>query len=103
MAPAFWQAQEISGGRSGLLLFGKSCQTKNKSDTGAPSRPLTCCNQGLIRSLRNRSILVVGNDVKSMRLAAPNEQVTPKALGVSRTASWMKWFSRIWNIENIKI
>jgi uncharacterized protein (TIGR02611 family) len=38
-----------------------------------------------------------------MRLAVPNEQVTPKALGISRTSSWMKWFSRIWNIENIKI
>ena len=38
-----------------------------------------------------------------MRLAAPNEQVTPKAHEVSRTSSWMKWFSRIWNIENIKI
>jgi uncharacterized protein (TIGR02611 family) len=39
----------------------------------------------------------------TMRLASRNEQVTPKTFGVSRSSSWMKWFSKIWNIENIKV
>jgi hypothetical protein len=39
----------------------------------------------------------------TMRFASHNEQITSKDFGVSKSSSWMKWFSRIWNIENIKI
>jgi uncharacterized protein (TIGR02611 family) len=49
-----------------------------------------------------------------MRSRLGNEQSIPKVrhrtspynwrtFGASRSPSWMKWFSRIWNIENIKI
>jgi uncharacterized protein (TIGR02611 family) len=39
----------------------------------------------------------------NMRPDTRNGQPTPKDLGVNDSPSWMKWFSRIWNTENIKL
>ncbi len=44
----------------------------------------------------HRFTLVVANDVMTMRNRSGNERPID-------SASWMKWFSRIWNTENIKI
>jgi uncharacterized protein (TIGR02611 family) len=39
----------------------------------------------------------------NMRPDSRNGQPTPKDFGVNDSPSWRKWFSRIWNTENIKL
>jgi uncharacterized protein (TIGR02611 family) len=39
----------------------------------------------------------------TMRFDSRIGQPTPKGFGANGSPSWMKWFSRIWNTENIKL
>jgi uncharacterized protein (TIGR02611 family) len=52
---------------------------------------------------KHQSTLIVANDVMNMRPDSRNGQPTPKDFGVNDSPSWMKWYSRIWNTENIKL